>query len=181
MNYRIIIFGTSGAGKSTLARKISQKLGTPHIELDNLRFGPNWSNTPKEEYHAHIKEAIKQENWVIDGNVFNSSREIVWPRATHLLWLRYSLHRTLWQLFKRTIHARITGTEIVKGNKESLRINFLSRQSLFLLAYKKYFEHRKHLPEALGLPENKHLQVTIFTNPSQANQWLEQLPLQSQE
>lgn len=36
---RVAIVGTSCSGKSTLARELSRRLGTPHVELDELFWG----------------------------------------------------------------------------------------------------------------------------------------------
>lgn len=39
---KIIIIGTTGSGKSTVAKKLSEKLNVPHIQLDFLFWKPNW-------------------------------------------------------------------------------------------------------------------------------------------
>jgi adenylate kinase family enzyme len=39
----VLIAGTAGAGKSTLARRIAAALDIPHVEIDALFHGPQWS------------------------------------------------------------------------------------------------------------------------------------------
>jgi hypothetical protein len=39
---RIVVVGTSGAGKTTMAKSLAGKLDLPCIELDRLRWEPNW-------------------------------------------------------------------------------------------------------------------------------------------
>ena len=43
---RILILGRTGSGKTTLARQLSVALGVPHVELDSLYFGPDFSRAP---------------------------------------------------------------------------------------------------------------------------------------
>ena len=42
----ILVMGVSGSGKTTYARKLASQLNVPHIELDTLYWGPDW--TPAE-------------------------------------------------------------------------------------------------------------------------------------
>jgi hypothetical protein len=43
---RILILGRTGSGKTTLARELAAALGMPHVELDSLYFGPDFSRAP---------------------------------------------------------------------------------------------------------------------------------------
>jgi tRNA A37 N6-isopentenylltransferase MiaA len=41
-----VVVGTSGAGKTTLALELAAILNVPHIELDALHWGREWSVRP---------------------------------------------------------------------------------------------------------------------------------------
>src|SRR6059058_2140161 len=43
---RILILGRTGSGKTTLARELAAALDVPHVELDSLYFGPDFSTAP---------------------------------------------------------------------------------------------------------------------------------------
>lgn len=43
---KINVVGTSGAGKSTLARRLSEALSLPYIEMDALLWLPDWQERP---------------------------------------------------------------------------------------------------------------------------------------
>src|SRR3954451_20428502 len=43
---RILILGRTGSGKTTLARQLAAALHVPHVELDSLYFGPEFSTAP---------------------------------------------------------------------------------------------------------------------------------------
>ncbi|WP_428001083.1 hypothetical protein [Acidovorax sp.] len=78
---RYVIVGTSGAGKSTFAAALVQATGCPHIELDALYWGPEWTAVPHEQFEARVRSATEGECWVADGN-YTALREVLWGRAT---------------------------------------------------------------------------------------------------
>ena len=52
---RIVIIGTTGVGKTTLGKNLSAKLNLPFIELDGLKQGPNWVETPDDIFIKKVK------------------------------------------------------------------------------------------------------------------------------
>src|SRR4030067_28088 len=87
---RILILGRTGSGKTTLARELAAALGVPHVELDALYFGPNFSTVPLPVLRERTSAAIAGERWVTDGNK-SAVRDLVWPRADTVIWLDYPL------------------------------------------------------------------------------------------
>jgi hypothetical protein len=88
---RIVVVGASGAGKTTLARRIAALLELPQIELDAVNWQSGWRDLTRldpEEFVRRVTEAIAAEAWVVDGN-YGPVRDLVWQRATHLVWLDY--------------------------------------------------------------------------------------------
>ncbi len=66
--HKIIIIGCAGSGKSYFARELNQKLNIPLYHLDLLYWKENWVETPREEFVLVIKEIMKNDKWIIDGN-----------------------------------------------------------------------------------------------------------------
>src|SRR5213592_4503069 len=97
---RILILGRTGSGKTTLARELAAALRVPHVELDSLYFGPQFSTAPLALLRERTSAAIAGERWVTDGNK-RAVRDLVWPRADTIVWLDYSLGISLWRLGKR--------------------------------------------------------------------------------
>ncbi|MEK7194542.1 MAG: hypothetical protein AAB660_02535 [Patescibacteria group bacterium] len=73
---RITIIGNTSSGKSTLARKISEQLGIPYLQLDRLWFEAGGhkseaSGPDRERVRAYLMENvekfIQQDSWVSDG------------------------------------------------------------------------------------------------------------------
>ena len=83
---RIVVVGISGSGKSSLATALARMLDCPHVELDALHWGPQWSERSAEEFRALAEAAVSGSRWVVDGN-YQAVRDIVWPRAQLVVWL----------------------------------------------------------------------------------------------
>lgn len=65
---RIMIIGSGGAGKSTFSKGIGEALDIPIYHLDAYYWRSGWVPTPDEEWDEFIRELIKLDNWIIDGN-----------------------------------------------------------------------------------------------------------------
>ena len=137
--------GTSCAGKTTLARQLSRALGAPHIELDAIHWQPNWEARSAEEFRQLVGDAVAGERWVVDGN-YSVSRDIVWGRATAIVWLNYSFRVVLWRALYRTTRRVISREELFSGNRETFRQAFLSRDSIILWATTTYRTATAGLP-----------------------------------
>ena len=169
---RIAILGTTGSGKTTLSQSLSRLLQIPAVELDAIRHGPNWVETPDDEFCRRIAAALHGENWVVDGN-YSVARDIIWPRATTLIWLDYSFPLVFWRLFRRTMRRGILRAPLWNGNKEDLWRHFLTTDSLFLWAVKTHWKRRRTLSEALASPDYAHIQILHFKSAKQTARWLE--------
>ncbi len=168
---RIIVVGTTGSGKTTLARQLAERRALPHVELDALHWGPNWTEAPTEVFRERVGAAFSRDGWVTDGN-YHAVRDLVWGRGDTLIWLDYSLPLILWRLFKRGIWRSATRTELWNGNRETFRGQFLSRDSLFVWALKSYQRRRREYPELFARPEYAHLAVIHLRSPRATRRWL---------
>jgi len=128
---RIIIVGTSGSGKSTLAEALASELAIPRIELDALHWLPNWVERDDEGFRRLVTEATAGERWVVDGN-YSVVRDILWPRATDIVWLNMGRMTVFSRALKRTLRRCLTQEKLWAGNTESLRKAFFSRDSILL-------------------------------------------------
>ena len=120
---RAIVIGTSGTGKTTFARQLAQAVGAPHTEMDALHWGPDWTPHPLAQFRAAVDAASAGARWVIDGN-YTAVRDLLWPRATHIVWLDYSRLRVFGQVLRRTLQRGVRQTPLWAGNRESLRRAF---------------------------------------------------------
>jgi len=130
MRYRRIhVIGTSGAGKTTLARELARRWDLPHVELDALYWGPDW--TPAPDFRKRVAHALRGDEWVVDSN-YGATRDMIWARAEMVVWLDYALPVIVGRVLWRTIRRSLTGEELWHGNRERLRQAFFSRRSIIL-------------------------------------------------
>ena len=168
---RIVVVGSSGSGKTTLARRLAQRRGVPHIELDALNWEPHWTEAPLAVFRDRVTAALAGPAWVMDGN-YSRVRDISWGRADTVVWLDYCLPRILWQLTRRTLYRAITREEMWSGNCESLRNALLSRDSILLWMLTHYRPIRRRYEQALTDPQYAHLRIIRHRSPRATARWL---------
>ena len=171
---RINVVGTTGSGKTALARRISQRLGIRHVELDAIRHGPNWTETPDDLFRERVSLALSGDAWVTCGN-YSVARDVAWPRAQMIVWLDYPLRTAMRRLFWRTLRRCFTQEELWNGNRESFRKAFLSKESLFLWLLQTYWRRKREYPVLLKRPEYVHLDVVQLGSPRETERWLDGL------
>jgi adenylate kinase family enzyme len=169
---RINVVGTSGSGKTTFARALAARLGHPHVELDALNWGANWTQAAPEVMRQRVADAIAPERWVIDGN-YSVSRDLLWARADTIVWLDFSRRVVTWRVVRRTLSRIVRRTEIWAGNRESVRM-LLSRDSIIWWSVSTYGRRRRQYPSLLAA--HPHLRVVRLRSPREADRWLRSLP-----
>ena len=172
---RIAIVGTTGSGKTTLGETLARRLAAPHIELDSLYWEAGWQPAPLDIFRARLEPKTAAPAWVADGN-YRQVRDLVWARATDLVWLDYSLPLIFWRLTYRTVSDVLNHRLLWNKNRESLSNLFLSRDSLFLWAIRRQRLHRRDYPQLLATPAYSHLQLIRLRSPRETERWLEMIP-----
>jgi adenylate kinase family enzyme len=168
---RIVVIGSSCAGKTTFARLLAEARGCSRIELDELFWSPGWVPKPASEFLRLVAEAAGSGAWVADGN-YAISRGVLWPRATTIVWLNYSLPRVLWRGLRRTVSRCLYGEVLYHGNRESLRRSFLSRESILVWIVTTYYRRRREFAELRASEAFGHLEWLEVRHPREANRLL---------
>ena len=171
---RIAVVGVTGSGKTTVAEALAGLYGVPHIELDALHWGPDWQEPPLEVFRQRVSQALEGPAWVADGN-YSKVRDVVWGRATTLVWLDYSLPVVYWRLIWRTLERLVTRKKLWNGNRETLRGMLFSRDSLLFYAMPSQRKQRMHYPQILAQTEYSHLQIIQARSPREIDNWLNRL------
>lgn len=171
---RIVVVGTTGSGKTTTARRLAERLGYPHIELDALHWEPNWTPAPVEMFRDRVRQAIKGACWIVDGN-YSVVRDILWPAADSIIWLDYPMPVILGRLLRRTVRRSLRREELWNGNREHLIRALFSTDSILLWALRTYRRRRREYPELFRRPEYRHLRIIRLRSPRQTEAWLAML------
>lgn len=171
---RISVVGTSGSGKTTFARRLSERLAVPHVELDWLFWGPAWTPVESEEFRHRVTDAAAGEAWVCDGN-YSIVRQIVFDRADTVVWLDLSLRTCLWRVVRRTMRRARSGEELWgTGNRESWR-RHLGRESLLWWVLSTHGRRRREYEARFADPALAHIRVHRFATTTAADAWLASL------
>jgi energy-coupling factor transporter ATP-binding protein EcfA2 len=155
---RIVILGRTGSGKTTLARQLAAALHVPHVELDSLYFGPEFSTAPLPLLRERTSAAIAGDRWVTDGNK-RAVRDLVWPRADTIVWLDYPLRVSLWRLAKRARRrTSALKAQAAKPSGESgLPTQLLAAARGVLTALRSHAGQRREYARIFAEPANQHL------------------------
>ena len=173
---RVVVLGVTGSGKTTAGARIARAIGARHVELDALYWGPNWTAGEPEAFREQVRAAIEGcERWVTDGGYATIVMDITWVHADAIVWLDYPLWLTMWRLFRRTTGRIARGVELWAGNRESIRSQFLSRDSLFSWAWTTHKKYRVSYPEHFARPELAGVRVLRFRQPRAFEAWVREL------
>src|SRR5437588_7389683 len=124
--------GSSCAGKTTLAAQVAERLRVPHVELDALHHGPNWTEATAEELRAKLEAALTGlDGWVADGNYMDKLGTWLIDQADTIVWLDLPLRTSLRRLWGRHRMRIREDVELWNGNRETWRNAFLGRNALF--------------------------------------------------
>jgi adenylate kinase family enzyme len=164
---RIAVVGTTCSGKTTVAKRLADIHGVPHVELDALHWGADWSEPDAEEFRERVEEALAGEAWVADGGYHGKLGDLVLERAELVVWLDPPLPTVLYRLGARTVRRVRTREELWGGNRETWRGAFFSRDSLFLWAVKTHRPRRGRYEERLAKYD-----VVRLRSAAEAEAWL---------
>jgi hypothetical protein len=174
---RILILGRTGSGKTTLARELAASIGVPHVELDTLYFGPNFSTVSLPVLRERTSAAIAGDRWVTDGNK-SAVRDLVWPRADTVIWLDYPWAVCFWRLGKRALWRTsvLTAQAAEGGGRAGLPRQFLSAARGVLTALRSHMGQRREYRRMFAEQENLHLVVLRLRSPRATRRWLARVP-----
>ena len=164
---RVIVIGCSGSGKSTLSRKLSEKTNLPVVHLDKLFWSEGWINIPREEFNILLREELKKDKWIIDGNYDRTLEERV-NRCDTVIYLDYPRRTCFLGVFKRVLlnYGKVR-PDMAEGCPEKIDLEFLQ----WIWNFNK--EHRDKLYKTLKKEKGK--QIYIFRNRKQCNEFLRNL------
>lgn len=150
--------GSSGSGKTTTATRIADEFGIPHVELDALHWGPDWTAATADEMRERVLRAIEGGSWVVDGNYQSKIGTLVWDRADTVVWVNPSRTVALWRATRRTVRRVVTGQVLWNGNRErwSSLMFWRGEESLLWIAWSLYPRTRDRYEAAMKDPANAH-------------------------
>ncbi|TWT74461.1 topology modulation protein [Posidoniimonas polymericola] len=139
---RIAVVGSTCSGKSTLARQLAAVIGGQRIELDALHWLPDWQEQPTDEFRESVRQQVAADCWVSDGN-YSKARDLVWGRATDVVWLDHSFPTVAARALCRTTRRVITREPLYADNRETFAKSFLSTDSILVWLARTFRQNRR--------------------------------------
>lgn len=175
---RIWITGCSGVGKTTLARALAARLHIPHLELDALQHGPNWTPAEPEVFREAVRRATDEPNCLVDGNYGGPLGSLLAERAELRIALDLPSRRTMSRVVRRTIRRSVTREELWNGNREPLR-NLLRwddpHQNIILWAWSRRTNYHEAALAAERNGRSGGLPCVRLTSPAQVRRFTDYL------
>ena len=122
---KIIVVGSGGAGKSTFARKLGAALDIEVIHLDKIYWHAGWVKTPEDEWVEIIRQLVKRESWIMDGN-FGGTREIRMQACDTVILLDTPRRVCLYRVLRRAmLYRNRSRPDMAAGCNERLDWDFI--------------------------------------------------------
>src|SRR5215470_6476814 len=103
MMRRVVILGRGASGKSTLARRLGETTGLPVIELDKVFWRAGLEPTPRDEWIAVQQKLVREQRWIMDGDLGPyDAVEVRLRAADTIILLDFSLLRCAWRALRRS-------------------------------------------------------------------------------
>jgi hypothetical protein len=117
---------------------------------------------------------------VVDGN-YSIARDVLWPKATTLIYLDYSVGIIMRRLIARTLRRNIKREVLWNGNKENILDNFkiFSNESVIAYSLKNHWRRRRDFTRLFEHPDYAHVQKLRFRTPRATEEWLKGLASQN--
>ncbi|MBX3092952.1 MAG: adenylate kinase [Cryobacterium sp.] len=140
---RILCFGATGSGKSMMALELSRVLGLPLVLVDDLCWGPNWTQASAEVQDEHIIGALLGDSYVIDS-VYRRHNAVALDRVDVVVALDYPRLVSLARLIRRTARRIRTRELVCNGNIETLG-RALGRDSIVWWHFRSWRSKRERM------------------------------------
>lgn len=166
---RIAVAGVSGVGKTTLARRIAAVSGAPHVEIDALYHGPDW--TPRPTFLPDVRAFVDSETWVTEWQ-YSDARPLLTARADLLVWLDLPFVTvTLPRVVARTLRRRLGREPLWNGNIEPpLHTFFTDPEHIVRWSISTRGNYRRRLPVVAA--ERPELPIVRLRSTREVERWL---------
>ena len=161
---KIIILGSPGAGKSTFSFALAERTGLPLYHLDKMFWREGWVNVSKAELDAQIKDVLRKDEWIIDGN-YSRTIPMRLEKCDTVFYLDYPRLVCFFGVVRRVLGSLgKTRPDMAEGCPERFDLEFLK----FVWNFRK-----KKRAGILALLEGANAEIHIFRSRKEAKRYLD--------
>ncbi len=160
-----------------MSREIDRRLQLPHLELDGLFHGADWTPADPEVFRAAVLNVVNDPRWVVDGNYTGALGRTVADKAELRVAIDLSVPVTMSRVIRRTLRRALTREVLWNGNRESLR-NFTRWDPVENIIRWTWDQRRKYHDQALSAEKAWRaggLPCVRLTNPEQVRRFIDYL------
>lgn len=176
---RISIVGNSGSGKTTLARRVAERTGIAHVELDAFHHLPDWQFAERDDVRARLGAALADAgDWVCDGNYNSTVGDLVRGQADTIVLLSLPKWRVMRRVTGRTLRRALRREELWNGNREPLT-NFYRwdpEQNIIRWSWTHHDQYRTQYLEAFEAGIWPQAETLELESDTEIEAWLHSLP-----
>ena len=166
---KIALFGPPATGKSTLARWLTDQLGHPHTDLDEILFTPD-GPLPLPEFRRQAAQITEQDAWIVEGN-FSKLADVVWHRADVLVWLDFPLYLIVYRIVRRSLRQLTGRDDSPQAKRLTWRKAFFNRRSLLRSAIRKYRNNRPRYARQVNETAALGVEIVRLRSPRDVRRW----------
>ena len=161
---KIIILGSPGAGKSTFSFALAERTGLPLYHLDKMFWREGWVNVSKDELDAQIKDVLRKDEWIIDGN-YSRTIPMRLEKCDTVFYLDYPRLVCFFGVVRRVLGSLgKTRPDMAEGCPERFDLEFLQYTWKF---------RKKQREKLFGLLEGANAEIHIFRSRKEAKRYLD--------
>jgi adenylate kinase family enzyme len=165
----VLVAGTSGSGKTTLAARIADALAVPHVEIDALFHGPDWTMRPS--FEQDVRSFSSWPGWVTEWQ-YGSVRDHLVEVADLMVWLDLPKAVVMRQVIRRTVVRRMARQRLWNGNVEPPLRTFLTNPE-HIVRWAWSTHHKSALRVGALLQEHPDRAVVRLRSQAEAHRWLQ--------
>lgn len=166
---KIALFGPPATGKSTLARWLTEQLGYPHTDLDEILFTPD-GPLPLPEFRQQAAQITERDTWIVEGN-FSKLADVVWHRADVLVWLDFPLYLIVYRIVRRSLRQLAGRDDSPQAKRLTWRKAFFNRRSLLRSAIRKYRNNRPRYARQVAETAALGVEIVRLRSPRAVRRW----------
>ena len=176
MTHKIAVVGSSGSGKTFIAKRLAQRYGLEHVEMDSLAFESGWELRPVAEFRIDLEQRLNSatSGWVTDGN-WSSLGGIQLLLATKIIWVDLPRRTVMRQIVPRTLFRVLTRKKLWGGNREPFS-NLYSRnpeKNVILWSWQNFHDTRERYGRCLSDGSWVHADVVHLRSRSEIKAFLQ--------
>ena len=165
---KVIILGSPGSGKSTFAMRLHDQTKLPLVHLDFYYHQSKYDYiNNREPWIARVKELMKPNRWIIDGN-YQSTIPLRCEEADTIILFDLPRWLCLYRVLKRRIHFR-------NKKREDMPSEWVEKANGTFMKFVWEFNKNQLPPILEQLKKNKNKRVVIFKGSSDAERFLAEI------